>query len=178
MVGFENYLAQMIIKTRQCVMCKNHVATSKVKFTVGTYSLCIGLNETYSYLIHNFVVGPAPGMVRYNDLVFHLFIRSHQGAFLLEALCGGISVLWTYFFSVFFCCLFLPILRGGSRNFRGVLGLAVSLFQSLCEKAWTGETQHTAKFLFVDIAFILTIFPLYYRYSMAYRSYSNLVEIY
>ena len=80
MVGFENYLAQMIAKTRQCVLCKNHVATSKVKFKVCTYSLCIGLNEIYSYSADNFVVGPAPGMVRYRDLVFHPFIWSHQGA--------------------------------------------------------------------------------------------------
>ena len=36
MVGFRNYLAQMIIKTRRCVTCKNHVARSKVKVTVGT----------------------------------------------------------------------------------------------------------------------------------------------
>ena len=38
-VEFENFLAQMIITTRQCVMCKNHVARSKVKVTVCTYSL-------------------------------------------------------------------------------------------------------------------------------------------
>ena len=36
MVGFTNHLAQMIIKTRQCVSHKNHVARSKVKVTVGT----------------------------------------------------------------------------------------------------------------------------------------------
>ena len=89
MVGFENYLAQMIIKPRQCVLCKNHVAMSKVKFTVHTYSLCIGLNETYSCAAHNFVVGPASGMVQYKDLVFHPFVRSHQGAILLKALGGG-----------------------------------------------------------------------------------------
>ena len=35
MVGFKNHLAQMI-KTRQCVACKNHVARSKVMVTVGT----------------------------------------------------------------------------------------------------------------------------------------------
>ena len=64
-----------------------------------TYSLCIGLNETYSCPAHNFVVGPALGMVRYKDLVFHPFVRSHQGAILLKALGGGISVLWTHFFS-------------------------------------------------------------------------------
>ena len=98
-MGFENYLAHMIIKTRQCVLCKNHVATSKVKFTVRTYSLCIGLNETYSYPAHDFVVGPAPGMVRYRDLVFKPFLRSHQGAILLKSLGGGISVLWTHFSS-------------------------------------------------------------------------------
>ena len=72
---------------------------SKVKFTVRTYSLCIDLNETYSCPAHNFVVGPASGMVRYKDLVFHPFVRSHQGAILLKALSGGISVLWTHFFS-------------------------------------------------------------------------------
>ena len=97
MVVFENYLAQMIIKTRQCVLCKNHVAMSKVKFTICTYSLCIGLKETYSCPAHNFVVGPASGMVQY--LVFHPFVWSHQGAVLLKALGGGISVLWTHFFS-------------------------------------------------------------------------------
>ena len=99
MVGLDNYLAQMIIKTKECVLCKNHVCMSKVKFTVRTYSFCIGLNETYSCLDHNFVVGPAPGMVRYKDLVYHPFVRSYQGAFLLKALGGGISVQWTHFFS-------------------------------------------------------------------------------
>ena len=99
MVGFENYLAQIIIKPRQCVLCKNHVATSKVSFTVRTYSLCIGLNETYLCPAHNFVVGPASGMMRYKDLVFHTIVRSHQGAISLSALGGGISVLWTHFFS-------------------------------------------------------------------------------
>ena len=70
MVGFENYLAQMIIKTRQCVLYKSHVATLKAKFTVRTYILCIGLNETYLSPAHNFVVGPASGMMRYRNLVF------------------------------------------------------------------------------------------------------------
>ena len=41
MVGFENYLAEMIIMTRQCVLYKNHVARSKVKVTASTLSLCI-----------------------------------------------------------------------------------------------------------------------------------------
>ena len=36
MVGFENNLAQMIIKTKRCFACKNHVTRSKVKGTVGT----------------------------------------------------------------------------------------------------------------------------------------------
>ena len=101
MAGFENYLAQMIIKPRKCVLCENHVATSKVKFTVRTYSLCIGLNETYSCLAHNFVVWPASDMVRCKDLVFYRFVRSHQRAILLKALGGGISVLWTHFYSSF-----------------------------------------------------------------------------
>ena len=61
--------------------------------------LCIGLNETYLCPAYNFVVVPASGMVRYKDLVFHPFVRAHQGAILLKALRGGISVLWTHFFS-------------------------------------------------------------------------------
>ena len=93
----------MIIKPRQCVLCKNHVATSKVKFTVHTYNLCIHLNEIYSCPAHNFVVGPASGMVRSKDLVFHPFVRSHQGAILLKTLSGDISVLWTHFFSSLIC---------------------------------------------------------------------------
>ena len=36
MVGFKNYLAEMIIMTRWCVTRKNHAARSKVKVTVGT----------------------------------------------------------------------------------------------------------------------------------------------
>ena len=102
MVGFEKYLAQMIIKQRQCVLCKNHETMSKVKFTVHTYSLCIGLNETYSCPAHNFVVGPVSGMVRYKDLAFYPFVWSYQGAVLLKVLGWGISVLWTHFFSSFF----------------------------------------------------------------------------
>ena len=73
MVGSENYLALMIKKPSQCVLCNNHVATSKARFTVRTYSLCIGLNDTHLCPAHNFVVGPASGMVRYKDLVFHPF---------------------------------------------------------------------------------------------------------
>ena len=98
-VGFENYLAQMNIKTGQCVLCKNHVAMSNFKFTVCTYNLCIGLNEFYFYPAHNFALGPASGMMQYRVLVFHSFVWSHQGAVLFKALGGGISVLWTYFFS-------------------------------------------------------------------------------
>ena len=39
MVGFKNYLAQMIITTRQCVMCKNRVARSKFKVTAA-FTVC------------------------------------------------------------------------------------------------------------------------------------------
>ena len=35
MMGLKNHIAQMIILTRQCVACKNHVARSKVKVTVA-----------------------------------------------------------------------------------------------------------------------------------------------
>ena len=72
-------------------MCPMQEPCCCVKGQVHTYSLCIGLNETYSCPTHNFVVGPASGMVRYRDLVFHPFVRSHQGTFLLKAL-GGASV--------------------------------------------------------------------------------------
>ena len=80
-------------------MCPVQEPCCYVKGQVHTYNLCIGLNETYSCLAHNFVVGPASGMVQYKDLVFHLFVRSHQGAILLKALGGGINVLLTHFFS-------------------------------------------------------------------------------
>ena len=82
-MGFENYLAQMI-KTRKCVPCKGHVATLKVKFTVCTYSLCIGLHQNDSCSAHYFVVGPSLGMVRFKGLVFYPFVRFHQGAILLK----------------------------------------------------------------------------------------------
>ena len=98
LVRFENYLAEMIITTRRYVIGKIHVARSKVKVTVSTYSLCTGLNETYLCPAHNCRVGPALGMVQYSDLVFHPFLRSHQGAILLKVLGGGVSVLWTHFF--------------------------------------------------------------------------------
>ena len=81
----------MIIMTRRCVVCKNDVARSKVKVTVHAYGLCVGLNENSSCPAHNFVVGPASGMVRCRDLVFHSFVRSHQGAILFNTLDGGIS---------------------------------------------------------------------------------------
>ena len=44
---------------------------------------------------------PASGNERYRDLVFHPFVRPHQGAILLKALGGGIGALWTHFFSSF-----------------------------------------------------------------------------
>ena len=53
LVRFENYLAQMIITTKQCVTCKNHVARSEVKVTVHTYSLYIGiLYSAHYFIIH------------------------------------------------------------------------------------------------------------------------------
>ena len=106
----------MIIKTRHCVLCKRHVTTSKVKFTVRTYSLCIGLNEAYSFSAHNFVVGPTSGMVRYKDLVFHPFVRSNQGAILLKTLGGGICVLWTHSFLVYFILLLISVLTRKPRS--------------------------------------------------------------
>ena len=41
MVIFKNCSAHMIIKTRPYLTCKNHVARSILKATVGTLSLCI-----------------------------------------------------------------------------------------------------------------------------------------
>ena len=98
--GFENYMAQMIIKARQFVLWKNNLATSKINFTVSTYSLCTGLNETYLCPAHNFIVGPALGMVQYRDLVFHPFIRSYQGTVLLNDFAGA-SVSYGHIFSSF-----------------------------------------------------------------------------
>ena len=66
MVGLKNYLAEMIITTKQCVACKNHVAGSKVNVTVHTYSLCIGI----SCSAHNFI---------WHDGIWKLFDTSdHQ----------------------------------------------------------------------------------------------------
>ena len=50
-MGFENYLAKMIITTRPCVVCKNYVARSKDRVTVHTYSLFIRI----SCSVHNFI---------------------------------------------------------------------------------------------------------------------------
>ena len=97
-MGLENYLAQMIIKTMYPVQEPLCYDKGKVH-SLHLHLTYIDLNETYSCPAHNFVVGPAPGMVRYRDLVFHTCVRSHQGAFLLKALGGDISVLWIHFFS-------------------------------------------------------------------------------
>ena len=51
MVGLENYLAEIILTTRQCVECKNHVAETKVKVKAYTYSLCVDI----SCSVHNFI---------------------------------------------------------------------------------------------------------------------------
>ena len=44
-VGFEDYLSEMIIVTRWYVACKNHVPRSKVKVMADTLSL--GIPELY-----------------------------------------------------------------------------------------------------------------------------------
>ena len=56
MVGFENNIAQIIIIERQCIAIKNHITWLKVEVTVGSSTLCIGLNETCSCPANNFVV--------------------------------------------------------------------------------------------------------------------------
>ena len=50
-VGFKNYMAEMIIMTRRCVTCKNHVPRSKVKVTAETLSL----GSPESCPTHNFI---------------------------------------------------------------------------------------------------------------------------
>ena len=57
LVGFENRLPEMIIMTRRCVGCKNHIPRSKVKVTVHTYSLCIGIlcSAQFVHRHHNFI---------------------------------------------------------------------------------------------------------------------------
>ena len=100
MVGFENNLAQMIFKTRQCVLCENHVVTSKVKFTVRTYSLWIGFSVSCSCPALSFVVAPASDMVRYKNPGFPSVRTSHQGGILVKAPGGGISVLFHISFLV------------------------------------------------------------------------------
>ena len=49
-VGFKNKLVQMIIVTKQSVMNKNHVVTSKVYATVSTLTLCVDFSKTCSCL--------------------------------------------------------------------------------------------------------------------------------
>ena len=45
------------------------------------------------------LLGLPQGWCDKRDLVFLPFVQSHQGVILLKALGGGISVLWTHFFS-------------------------------------------------------------------------------
>ena len=49
-------LAETMIMTRQCVACKNHIASSKVKVTVCMLTLCIGQSVTCLCLAHHFVL--------------------------------------------------------------------------------------------------------------------------
>ena len=46
----------MIIMTRQCVACKNHIARSDVKVTVHTKILCICFSDSWLFPAHNFVM--------------------------------------------------------------------------------------------------------------------------
>ena len=48
MVGFENYLAQMIIKTRQCVPAQEPCPYVNVQVHSPHLQLCIGVSETCS----------------------------------------------------------------------------------------------------------------------------------
>ena len=74
---------------QEMTTCPVHEPSCYVKDQVHSSHLRIGLNESYSCPAHNFVVGPASGMVQYRDLVFHPFVRSHQDAILLKALGGA-----------------------------------------------------------------------------------------
>ena len=72
LVGFENYLAEMIIMTRQCVVCKNHVARSKVKVTVHTQPGRIA--QSVGYLTRKSgVLGSIPGLATYSRFSFRFF---------------------------------------------------------------------------------------------------------
>ena len=53
MVGFKNYLAQMINKIRRCVARKNYVTRSRFKVTVGTQSFCVLKScPTHNFIMH------------------------------------------------------------------------------------------------------------------------------
>ena len=79
MVGFENYLAQMIIKS----MCPEQEPYCYVKGQVHSphLNLYIGFNETNLCRAHNFVVVPTAGMVQCRDPVFHPFVRPIKALF-------------------------------------------------------------------------------------------------
>ena len=71
-VGFEQYLADMII-TRQSVACKNHVARSKVKVTIGIWSFCVLEScPTHNIIMH----GRISKLIGKNDYYFLSHIRT------------------------------------------------------------------------------------------------------
>ena len=49
-------MAQISIMARRCVICKNHVASLKVKVTLGIRTLCMCYSDLPSCLTHNFVL--------------------------------------------------------------------------------------------------------------------------
>ena len=56
MVRYEIYLAQIIIMTRKCVVCKNHVASSMVKLTLQHLNFGHQFCGAYSCPAHSFVL--------------------------------------------------------------------------------------------------------------------------
>ena len=69
-VGFENYFAEMIIVTRRCVECKNHVPRLKVKISADTLSL--GFPE--SCPTHNFI----PELVGFENYLAEMIITTRR----------------------------------------------------------------------------------------------------
>ena len=90
MVGFENYLAQMITKIKQYVLCKNRVTTSKVKFTI-TLTVCEKASVKRVRVRLITLLSRLPQAWCVKGIQFPSVLPSHPGAILLKALGGGNS---------------------------------------------------------------------------------------
>ena len=76
----------------------------------GVPKSCPRIPTQYTTPAHNFVVGPVSGVVRYKNLVFPSVCMVPLRRYLTQGTSGGISVLWTHFFSsCFFFFFFLQL---------------------------------------------------------------------